>query len=103
MRAPSWLPSPVLDVSTFRCSTALVLGHCNVALVLGPFCSPFGVVEIVPVLDTACSASPLLATHGRGHQQNDKDDRDRDHDYDDARFDGGDHHDSAEHVESFLG
>jgi hypothetical protein len=105
VRAPSWLPSPVLvaDVSTFRRSIALVLGHCHIALVLGPFYSPFGLVAIMPDLATACSASPLLAAHRRGHQQNDKDDRDRDHDYDDAGFDGGDHHDSAEHVESFLG
>jgi hypothetical protein len=77
----------VAVVSTFQ---------CNIALVLGPFYSLVGLVEIVPDLDTACSASPLLAAHRRGHQQNDKDDCDRDHDYDDAGF-GGEHHDSAEH------
>ena len=73
---------------------------CNIALVLGPFYSLFGVAEIVPDLATACSASPLPAAHRRGHQPNDKDDCDRDHDYDDAGFDGGNHHDSAAHVES---
>jgi hypothetical protein len=75
--------------------------HRNVALVLGPFYSLFGRVEIVPDLDAACSASPLLAAHRRGHQHDDKDDCDRDHHYDDAGLDG-EHHDSAEHVESFL-
>jgi hypothetical protein len=73
----------------------------NIALVLGPFYSPFGVVEISPDLDTPCSASPLLAAHRRGHQHNDQDDCDRDYDHDDAGLDGG-HHDSANHVESFL-
>jgi hypothetical protein len=75
--------------------------HCNVALVLGPFYSPFGVVEISADLDMPGGASPLLAAHRRGHQHDDQDDCDRDHDYDDAGFHGG-HHDSAEHVESFL-
>jgi hypothetical protein len=89
VRAPSWLPLPVLvaGVSTFQCS---------IALVLSAFYSLFSLVEIVPGLDTACSASPLLAAHRRGHQHNDQDDCDRDHDHDDAGF-HGEHH-ASEHT-----
>jgi hypothetical protein len=83
------LPGLGAAVSTFQGS---------IALVLGPFDSLFGLVEIVPHLAAARSASPLLATHRRGDQHNHKDDRDRDHNYDDAGFDG-EHDDSAEHVE----
>jgi hypothetical protein len=75
--------------------------QCNIALVLGPSYSLFGLVEIVPDLDAPRSASPLLAAHRRGHEHHDKHDCDRHHDYDDAGPDG-EHHDSAEHAGSFL-
>jgi hypothetical protein len=88
-----WLPLLVLG--------AISAAQRSIALVLGAFCSRFGLVEIVPNLDTPRSASPLVAAHRGRHEHHDKHDRDRHHDYDDAGPDG-EHHDSAEHVGSFL-
>jgi hypothetical protein len=89
-----WLPLLVLRAVV---STA----QCNIALVLGPFYSVFGLVEIAPDLDASRGASPLVAAHRGRHEHHDKHDCDRDHDYDDAGPDG-EHHDSTEHVGSFL-